>query len=453
LGAPPTITCDLLKPGRPGKVATIQGVTTAALGTNWSGNYAYRANTLHRPQTLEELQELVSGARALRVLGSRHSFTSIADSAALVALDGLPGEIDVDITAETVSAPGCVTYAELADALNHAGLALENLASLPHISVAGAIATGTHGSGVRKGNLATAVRAIEMVRASGELITLGPADPDFEGAVVGLGALGAVTRVTLAVQPFYEVRQRVFEGVSWETLLGRLDEIFGAGDSVSVFHLCGATTEQVWVKRRVDGGAEGSGAGSQDGDLEELLSVRAAAAELHPVLGGDPVNCTEQQGVPGPWSERLPHFRSGFLPSSGEELQSEFFVARADALAAIEAVRGLAQEIVPLLLISELRTIAADSLWLSPHQGRDSLALHFTWRRQPAEVEMVVARIEAALAPYAARPHWGKVFTARADTIAPLYPRMEAFRSLRERLDPRGVFVNDWLRDRVLGRA
>ena len=428
-------------------------MAAAALGTNWSGNYAYRADALHRPQTLEELQELVGGAAALRVLGSRHSFTSIADSAALVALDGLPGEIVVDSTAETVTLPGHTTYAALAEALNRGGLALENLASLPHISVAGAIATGTHGSGVRKGNLATAVRAIEMVLASGELVTLGRADPDFEGAVIGLGALGAVTRVTLAVQPFYEMRQWVFEGVSWETLFDRLDEIFGAGDSVSVFHLCGARTEQVWVKRRVDDGGADGGAGSGDGDLEELLGVRAATAELHPVLGGDPVNCTEQQGVPGPWSERLPHFRSGFLPSSGEELQSEFFVARTDAVAAIEAIRGLAQEIIPLLLISELRTIAGDSLWLSPHQGRDSLAVHFTWRRQPAEVEAVVARIEAALAPYAARPHWGKVFTARADAIAPLYPRMEAFLSLRERLDPRGVFVNGWLRDRVLGSA
>ena len=183
---------------------------------------------------------------------------------------------------------------------------------------------------------------------------------------------------------------------------------------------------------------------------EELLGVRAATTELHPVLGGDPVNCTEQQGVPGPWSERLPHFRSGFLPSSGEELQSEFFVARSDAVAAIEAVRGLAADIVPLLLISELRTIAGDSLWLSPHQGRDSLALHFTWRRRPAEVEAVVARIEAALGPYAARAHWGKVFTARAERIAPLYPRMGDFRRLRDRLDPEETFVNDWLRDTVL---
>ncbi|MFZ1993378.1 MAG: D-arabinono-1,4-lactone oxidase [Solirubrobacteraceae bacterium] len=423
-------------------------MATTTIGTNWSGNYAYRASTLHRPETLGALQELAAGARALRPLGSRHSFTSIADSTELVALDALPGEIVVDHAAQTVTVSGSTTYATLAEALNRDELALHNMASLPHISVAGAIATGTHGSGDRKGNLATAVRAIEMVTASGELVTVALGEPEFDAVVVGLGALGIVTRVTLAVEPYYEVRQRVFQGVSWDTLFTRLDEIYRAGESVSVFHLCGERTEQVWVKRRA-----GDADDQADGDLQELLGVRAASVELHPVLGGDPVNCTEQQGVPGPWSERLPHFRSGFLPSSGEELQSEFFVAREHAVAAVEAVRSLAAEIIPLLLISELRTIAGDTLRLSPHQGRDSFALHFTWRRQPAQVEAVVAKIEAALAPLAARPHWGKVFTARAEAIAPLYPHMGGFLAMRERLDPDGTFVNQWLHDKVIDAA
>jgi xylitol oxidase len=395
---------------------------------------------------VDELRELVGSGRALRALGSRHSFTSIADGAELVSLDGLPGAVEVDRAAQTVSVPGHATYAELAEALTREGLALHNMASLPHISLAGAIATGTHGSGDLKGNLATAVRAVEMVCADGELRTVAAGDPEFEGVVVGLGALGIVTRVVLAVQPYYEMRQRVFQGVGWDTLFARFDDIYGAGESVSVFHLCGERTEQVWVKRLASREHD-------DGDLEELLGVPAAGAELHPVLGGDPVNCTQQQGVPGPWSERLPHFRSGFLPSSGEELQSEFFVARCDAAAAVDAVRGLADEIVPLLLISELRTIARDSLWLSPHEGRDSFGLHFTWRRQPAEVEVAVAKIEAALAPLSARPHWGKVFTAPADAIAPLYPRMADFLALRERLDPDQTFVNDWLREKILATA
>ncbi len=423
-------------------------MAAAAIGTNWSGNYAYGASTLHHPRTMGELQELVTRTRGLRALGSRHSFTSIADGAELVALDRLRGEIWLDGQAGVVSVPGHTTYAELAEALNRTGLALHNMASLPHISVAGAIATGTHGSGDGKGNLATAVRAVQMVTPDGAERTVHIGNPWFDGFVVGLGALGIVTRVTLAVEPYYEMRQRVFPGVAWDTLFARFDEIYGAGDSVSVFHLCGERTEQVWVKRRIAG--EG---GAGDADLEELLGVPAATVELHPVLGGDPVNCTQQQGVPGPWSERLPHFRSGFTPSSGEELQSEFFVARSDAAAAVEAIRGLGADIVPLLLISELRTIAGDTLWLSPHEGRDSFALHFTWRRRPAEVEAVVARIEAALAPFAARPHWGKVFTARADTIAPLYPRMADFRALRDRSDPEETFINDWLREKVLQPA
>jgi xylitol oxidase len=434
-------------PARRPKLRRFTEVATTHIGTNWSGNYAYRATALHRPQTLGELQDLVARTRSLRALGSRHSFTAIGDSHELVALDALPGAIELDSVAGTVTVPGHTTYAELAAELNRSGRALHNMASLPHISVAGAIATATHGSGDAKGNLATAVRAIEMVGAGGGLVTLAQGDPAFRGVVVGLGALGIVTRVTLEVQPFIQMRQRVFEGVSWDTLFERFETIFAAGESVSVFHLCGAGTEQVWVKRRCDGDS------SEDPDLEELLGVRAAGVALHPVLGGDPVNCTEQLGAPGPWSERLPHFRSGFTPSSGEELQSEFFVARKDAVAAIEAVRGLAESVVPLLLISELRTIAADSLWLSPHHGRDTLAIHFTWRRRPAEVEIVVAQIEAALAPFRARPHWGKVFTAEAAEIAPLYPRMADFRDLRDRLDPDRVFVNDWLGRRVLDAA
>jgi alditol oxidase len=431
-------------PARRPKLRRFAEVAATRIGTNWSGNYVYRARALHRPHTLDELQDLVARTRSLRALGSRHSFTAIADSHELVALDALPGAIELDSAAGTVTVPGHTTYAELAAELNRSGGALQNMASLPHISVAGAIATATHGSGDAKGNLATAVGAIEMVRAGGELVTVARDDADFTGVVVGLGALGIVTRVTLEVQPFFQMRQRVFEGVSWDTLFQRFEAIFSAGESVSVFHLCGALTEQVWVKRRSDGDS------GDDRDLEELLGVRAADAPLHPVLGADPVNCTEQLGVPGPWSERLPHFRSGFTPSSGEELQSEFFVARNDAVAAIEAVRGLADAIVPLLLISELRTIAADTLWLSPHEGRDTLAIHFTWRRRPAEVEAVVAQIEAALAPFRARPHWGKVFTAEAAQIAPLYPRMAEFRALRDRADPEGKFVNDWLRRRVL---
>jgi xylitol oxidase len=416
------------------------------IGTNWSGNYTYHAARLHEPRTVQELQELVASAPAVRALGTRHSFTAMADSEELITLHRLPGEILVDHASQTVTVPGQTTYADLAAALNREGVALHNMASLPHISVAGAVATGTHGSGPDKGNLATAVRELQMVTAAGELTSINGDTPDFDGMVVGLGALGVVTQLRLAVEPYYEMRQHVYQGLAWESLFEHFAQISGAGESVSVFHRFGDRTEQVWVKRRADGE-------DADDDPRQLFGAPVATAALHPVLGGDPVNCTEQLGVVGPWSERLPHFRSGFTPSSGEELQSEFFVDRRDAIAAVQAVRELADAIIPLLLVCELRTIAADTLWLSPHYERDSVAIHFTWRRRPAQVERLLREIESVLAPFDARAHWGKVFTADADTIAPRYPRMGDFRRLRAQLDPAGVFVNDWLRRVVLEPA
>jgi xylitol oxidase len=444
-----------LKPGAADKVSTesedladglrLGIVDPSAAESNWSGNYAYRASKLHHPSSLDELRELLAGAASVHALGSRHSFTGIGDAGELVTLDRLGGEISVDPAAGTVSLPGHVTYAELAQALNREGMALANLASLPHISVAGAVATATHGSGDHKGNLATAVVGLELVTSSGELVVAHQGDEGFDGLVVGLGALGVVTRLTLAVEPYYEMRQRVFDELEWESLFEHFDAITAGGESVSVFHRFGERTEQVWVKRRVDG-EEPDAAGG-------LFGASPAGSPRHPIAGADAVNATEQLGVPGPWSERLPHFRSGFTPSSGEEIQSEFFVARSDAVAAIEALLALAPRIRPLLLISELRTIAADELWLSPHYRRPSVGLHFTWKREQSAVEQVLGEVEAALSPFAARPHWAKLFMADAAALAPQYERLTDFRRLREQLDPRGAFDNDWLRRRLFGAA
>jgi xylitol oxidase len=422
-------------------------MTTSPAETNWSGNYAFRAAKIHHPASLDELARLVAQARHIRALGSRHSFTAIADADELVALDRLPGDISVDHKSGRVTLPGHVTYAELAAVLNREGMALPSLASLPHISVAGAVATASHGSGNRTGNLATAVVELDLLDSAGDLTRWHRGDDDFDGIVVGLGAVGIVTRLTLAVEPFYEMSQRVFEDLDWDSLFEHFDEITATGDSVSIFHRFGDQIDQVWVKRRIAADSGG------DDEPEELFGAHAATEDRHPVLGGDPVNCTVQLGRPGAWSERLPHFRSGFTPSSGEEIQSEFFVAREDAVAAVQAVRELAPVIAPLLLVCEVRTIAADSLWLSPQYERPTVGIHFTWRRRQTEVQRVVIDIQATLAPFAARPHWAKLFAATSSTIAPLYPRMEDFRRLRERLDPRDAFANDWLRERVLNAA
>ena len=410
---------------------------------NWAGNYTYRAERLHLPSTLEQVREIVAAASRVRVLGSRHSFNDIGDSEELLTLAALPADVVVDRAAGTVSLGAGITYGELAGALHDEGVALHNMASLPHISVAGAVATATHGSGEAKGNLATAVAALEIVTSSGEVVTASRGDADFDGLVVGLGALGAVTRLTLDVEPAYEVRQRVFEGLPWDALCEHFDEISASGDSVSVFTRWRETADQVWVKSRVTDAPE-----HVRGDL---FGASAATVDRHPILGMDPANSTPQLGRPGPWSDRLSHFRLGFTPSSGEELQSEFLVPREHAVAAIKSMRAMGDRIRPVLQVCEIRMIAADRLWMSPQYGRDTIGLHFTWMPEPDAVAPVLADVEAALAAFEARPHWGKLFFADAATIAALYERLPDFVRLIERLDPRGAFRNPWLQARVLG--
>jgi xylitol oxidase len=412
---------------------------------NWAGNYTYGAERIHRPATIEQLREIVAAAARIRVLGTRHSFTGIGDSDELVSLASLPADVAVDRAAGTVSFGAGMTYGELARVLRDEGLALHNMASLPHISVAGAVATGTHGSGDASGNLATTVAAIELVTSGGDLVTASRGDPHFDGLVVGLGALGAVTRITVDVEPAYDVRQRVFEGLAWDILYEHFDEITASGYSVSVFTRWGETVDQVWVKSRVTDAPE---------DVRpDLFGARAATVDRHPILGIDPVNCTAQLGRPGPWSERLPHFRMGFTPSSGDELQSEVLLPREHAAVAIDSVRALADRVRPVVQVSEIRTVAADRLWMSPQHGRDTVAIHFTWEPQPEAVMAVLADVEAALAPFEPRPHWGKLFHADAATIARLYPRLPDFAALAERLDGRAAFRNTWLERHVLGQA
>jgi xylitol oxidase len=414
---------------------------------NWARNYVFRAERWHWPARSEELQEIVARAPRLRVVGSRHSFSDIADAPDVVSLDRLPSEIVLDAEAMTVSVSPSVRYGELAEELARHGLALANLASLPHISVAGAIATATHGSGNGNGNLATSVTGLEFLTSNGEPGQARCGEADFDGLVVGLGAAGIVTRVTLQTEPAYDVSQHVYEGMKWDTLLENLDDVFAAGYSVSVFSRWGERVEQVWIKRRAD--VE---------DPEPLpddiwFGASAATIDRHPIIELDPVHATPQLGVPGAWSERLPHFRMGFTPSSGDELQSEYLLPRSRAIEAIEAMRALSQTLHPLTQVCELRTVAADRLWMSTAYDRDTLAIHFTWHPDPDAVTRALDAVEASLMPLGARPHWGKLFNARAETIAPLYPRLDDFRALLDRVDPRGAFRNDWLERCVLGAA
>jgi xylitol oxidase len=406
--------------------------------TNWGGNYTYRAHVVHRPRTVEALGELVRGAEQVRVMGTRHAFSDIGDAATLISLAELAPAIAIDAAARTVTVAAGLRYGDLAGRLHRQGWALANLASLPHISIGGAVGTATHGSGTRNGNLATAVAGVSLVRSDGELVSLRRGDRDFEGAVVHLGALGALTELTLDIEPTYQVSQYVFEALGWEALFEHFDAVLDAAYSVSVFSRWRASTDQVWVKVRA-----GEPAPAQ------LFGATPATLQRHPILGLDPVNCTPQLGLAGPWMERLPHFRLGFTPSAGDEIQSEYHLPRENAIEGIEAMLGLAEVLRPLVQVAEIRAIAADTLWMSPQYERDTIAIHFTWVPDQAAVTAALAQVEASLLGLGARPHWGKLFLAGAQEIVARYERAGDFAALARRLDPRGAFTNPWL-ERVL---
>ena len=409
--------------------------------TNWAGNVAFGAAAVRRPTTLAELQRVVSRAERVRPLGTGHSFNRIADtSGELVSVAELPRVLDIDAEHRRVRVSAGTRYGHLVEPLHAAGLALHNLGSLPHISVGGACATGTHGSGVGNGSLASAVSALEMVSADGDEVRLSRAgDPEvFDGCVVALGALGVVTVLELDVQPAFDVRQHVYEGLDLEILREHFDEVVSAGYSVSLFSdWRSRRVDQVWRKQRVDA----PGAESPD----EWFDARLADGPRHPVPGLPGELCTEQGGRPGPWYARLPHFRLEFTPSSGQELQSEWFVAREDAVAALDALEDLREPIAALLHIAEIRTIAADRLWLSPSAGRDTVALHFTWVHDEPGVRQLVAQLEQRLAPLGARCHWGKVHDLDPDLLAERYDRYGDFVALARRFDPAGKLRNDLL--------
>jgi xylitol oxidase len=418
--------------------------------TNWAGNLAYRADSVHYPTSIAEVQELVARLPRVKALGTRHSFNAIADSpgGALISLSELAPEVTIDAEAMTVSVTGGTRYGVLAADLQSQGYALHNTGSLPHISVAGATATGTHGSGDRNGILSTAVSAVELVKADGSLLTVDRSNPDLKALAVGLGAFGIITRVVLDIQPTYLVRQDVYRNAPWDTVLEAFDAVMASAYSVSLLGDFGSPVlRQLWQKTRVESAGDGQRppepvpetlhGGTWYDDAEEppdhALNVRA--------------------GIPGPWSERLPHFRLDAPPSAGgDELQTEYFVERRHAVNALRTLRSLGDRISPHLHIAEIRTAAADDLWLSPAYARDSLCIGFTWRKHPTEVMALLPDLEAALAPHDPRPHWGKLFAFTDDAVAGRFPRLPDFLDLRTTYDPTGKFSNAFI-DGLPGHA
>ena len=412
---------------------------------NWADNYTFSAAHIHRPVSVDDVRSLVARSSRVRAIGARHSFNGIADSAGdLIDLSGINPGFLIDATRGTVTVGGGTNYGVLAAHLHRAGWALHNMASVPHVSIAGAIATGTHGSGDRLGNLSTAVTELDIVCATGDLVTIRRGDRDFDGAVVALGALGIVTRVTLDIQPTFEMRQDAFEGLPWATVLSDFDTVMSAGYSVSLMtSWSGPTVTRLWIKTHLARGVEGAAS----------VAHLGAAPAAHPSARQTPEAMARLTpfGAPGPWSERLPHFRSNAELWPPGHLQSEYMVPRAQATAAIAKLRTIGDRIDRHLWVTEIRGVAADRLWLSPAYWDDCVGIHFSWQREIEAVAAMTAEIEAMLLPLGGRPHWGKIMHARSEQLAPLYPKLPEFRELARSYDPGGKFRNEFVDLHVFG--
>jgi len=404
--------------------------------TNWAGNVAFGGTRMHQPKSIDALRHIVEDSSRIRALGCGHSFSRIADTTGdLVLLDGLPKTIKVNSVDSTVTVTSAMRYTELAERLHQTGFALANTASIPDISIAGACATGTHGSGDDQPVLASSVAALQFVAADGNLVELQREnDRDcFLGSVVSLGALGIVTHLTLDIEPAYEMSQQVHLGVPLQVLEDRMDDVFSAGYSVSAFTNWESGEANVWVKGRTDHPGSGWSAGN------------SALRQVHPVPDMAPELCTEQLGVAGPWYQRLPHFRPKSSQEAGNELQSEVFLPRAAAQRAVASLREIGGRMAPVLLVSEVRTVRADELWLSPAYGRNSVAFHFTWTADESAVLPAIAAIEERLMPLDPRPHWAKLTTMNPRHIISGYERAPDFERMMVKYDPTLKFRNDFV--------
>ena len=411
---------------------------------NWAGNLSFGASSWHTPSSIEALQELVHATPKIRAVGTRHSFNEVANSQhALVSMERLNQVVSLDRENLTVTVEAGIRYGELSQYLNRHGFALHNLASLVHIGVAGACATATHGSGIHNGCLSTAVASLDILKPNGESVRLSrEKDPEmFNGTVVGLGALGIITRLTLDIEPAFQVQQQIYEELPFAEMASHFEEIMSAAYSVSLFtDWAGETVNQVWLKHRMN-----------DQQLRtfpaDFFGALPAKEKVHPVAGFSAESCTDQMGVPGDWHERIQHFRLDFTPSAGDELQSEFLLPLESAIPALNAIKSLGPKISPLLYTSEIRTVAADDLWLSMAYGRPSVCIHFTWKSDWGGVKPVLKEIENRLRTFDARPHWGKISMLSPSYIRAQYPKFEQFLALKNSVDPSRKFENAFLND------
>ncbi len=414
---------------------------------NWAGNYQYQSEANVIPSNAEDFKSQLKRLKKAKALGTRHCFNNIADTTGTqLSTQKLEEVFELNTEELTVTVGAGIKYGTLGTYLQENGWALHNLASLPHISVGGACATATHGSGIGNGNLSSAVRGYELLTANGNTQWYDAlSQPEkFYAGVVNLGALGIITKIKLAIEPTFNVSQVVYENLPMEALKDNFDVIMGSGYSVSLFtHWLDKNINQVWVKSKL---ASNEGIPAQ----ADFFGAKPSPVDLHPIKEISAENCTPQLGVPGPWHERLPHFKMNFMPSAGAELQSEFFIPRKLAYQGIMAVEKLKDQIHPALLVTEIRTIAADKFWMSTAYNEDMIAIHFTWKQEPKLVMPLLPKIEAALEPFGVKPHWGKIFTLNPTILQSRYPKYQDFMKWKKELDPDDVFQNEFLQKWLL---
>lgn len=280
---------------------------------------------------------------------------------------------------------------------------------------------------------------MQLISPDGDLIDVDRSHPDFDGMVIALGALGPVVRITLDIEPSYQVQQDGYANLSWDAIVGHFDQVSNAGYSVSVMTMWAEpSARQVWVKTRL-------GDDHPRTNLADLGATPIPVADLGHGANMNPF------GSPGPWSRRLPHFRLDSTPSRGHEIQVEWMVPRSAFPGVALSLREHGDLIDSMLVITELRTVAGDDQWLSPTQGQDVVGVHFTCNPDTDRVLSVLHVIEPILLAAGGRPHWGKFFLASAAELAPRYPQLDRWLRLRDRFDPGHKFGNAFIADHLTG--
>jgi FAD-linked oxidoreductase len=417
---------------------------------NWAGDQVCRPASVSRPETVSELVEVVAGANSVKVRGSGHSFSEAAlTDGVMIDLGAMDRVLDVDRDSGLVRVQGGIALRDLNLALDQHGLAMENLGDIDRQTISGAISTATHGTGAQLRNISAQVAGIELVTGSGELVSLGPDDPDgglaFRAARVGIGALGAIAAVTLQTVPAFALH-RVDEPVALDRVLGDFDEFASENDHFEFFVF--PYTDQALTIRR--------------NRTAVPLRPRSALNVL--------INETFLQNTVGEWLFRLTRRFPALIPrltkasawflSEGDYIdhsfkifssertirftEMEWAIPRADGPAAVRRVLDwIAWERYPVAFPLECRVVAADDALLSPSFERDTfyIAIH---QYRGMEWRPYFEAVQTIMGEYGGRPHWGKRHMLDADVLSARYPRFADFLTVRDHLDPGRVFANGY---------